>query len=457
MSDQKSKASELTGKKINKAGDESPAQNDLDMIKGIIAESRGLNMGYDSLIGTNEGHKDQPEFDPARFAEDYDFKIDKSQRSGELVTTNPSLREDASEELRNNILRSCGLDPEQCRIVGRVSISSSRWTSGQYKNRAQRYRYQIEFINPMAESLAEEIEELANYKFANPEKSRKGNDKVLNLILADMQLGKSDNGGTEGIVERIATSLAEFKRRIEVEKPAAVVLHFAGDCVEGTSSQSGKNLGWQTHLTITEQIRVLRRIYQVTVKMLAPVSPELHLIGVGGNHDEAMRQPINSKAGDNWAVECMIAAEDSVNEASALTDGMYDHVKFHYPAPNRSYVTVKVRKSTFLVAHGHQWKRGKSIDWWKQHAFSMQPGAMANFLIHGHEHEAYIRCTGGGVPAHKGANHGASLARTVICGKSSEGASDWFDDFSPGVAGVATPGGTYFVTEGTTWRDYSIF
>lgn len=436
------------------------SRNSLSSVLDILNEVKSVEsktLTYSEALDPGTKSGDNPAFDAQTFADQYDFVRHEDGRSATLDSYVPNLASTDPEtsDLRRSILIDCGLDPDQCRIVGGVSISSSKWTNQGHKNRAQRYRYTIEFINPMVHDITEDIawaleerliksidDGLPASRRVVADKSATG-DRVMNLVLADLQVGKTDGGGTEGIVERVSASIAEFARQVIIEKPDAVAMFWPGDLCEGNVSQNGKNMGYQTHLTITEQVRVLQRIIGHAVKVVAPYCPELHVIVVNGNHDEAQRNPINTKAGDGWATEVTRIVSDKFQEISAETNGKYDHVHFHCPPDNRSYVTVTVKKSTYLVVHGHQWrKRGQvgALDWWKNHAFNMGSGAMAHFMIHGHQHTSQFYQDG---------------PRTVCCAASSDGGSDWFDNLNPG-SSVIGPGGSMFTSEGPKWSNYSI-
>ena len=412
-------------------------------------------LSYQDSLATT-GPRPTAEFDVSEFQrkntpEPAHSYTEKNGR-GYIETSVSNLTKPDQIDLRRQILTECGLDPDECRIVGRVSISRSRWTSGANVNHAKRYRYQVEFTNPMVEDLLAEVAILSDVERFTPPPRTNGN-RVAVLVLADTQIGKADNGGTEGIMERIGATLNAFRKKVIAERPDAVALFYPGDCIEGNQSQGGKNMGPGTHLTISEQTRVFRRVVEASVKLLAPVSPELHVGTVNGNHDEAQRIPVSTKEGDGWATEMAIAAEDSIrnandtvkelwaqNEDGGEVVGPYDHVHFHYPADHRAYMVVEIKDSSFLVSHGHKWRRGKAGDWWTKHAISMTPGAMSQFLIHGHEHSAYFTQLG----AH----------RTIVCAPTMEGGSDWYDGVYPGIA--CRRGGSYFIASGGDWENYSI-
>lgn len=440
-----------------------------DINKVVQDIARGTHtLSYVQSIAAPDSTQSEPKFSPKDFTgRPHNYKFFENKTGAFIETTDPSLKankgDEESQNLRNKILESCGLDPEQCRIVGRVSVSNSRWTSGENTNKAQRYRYQIEFVNPEVDDLNERLNFVAENRVVETlKRHRKAEDRraaestsgkppkgikvgkgnrVANLILADAQLGKADGYGTQGIVDLFGEVVAQFAKKVLVEKPDAVAVFMPGDCIEGNQSQGGRNMGFNTELTITEQNRVLGRVMDSIVRTIAPLVPEFHLTVVNGNHDQAQRAPINTKAGDGWATEQAIALQYNLDQAKKFDSvNTYNHVQIHYPAPNRHYVTVQVKDSIYLVSHGHTWPRGKAEQWMKTHCYNMGPGAMAQFLIHGHEHTASFL---------------SRPPRTLICAPAMDGGSDWLDGSMPGL--VQLSGGSYFVSDGANWRDYTIF
>lgn len=79
---------------------------------------------------------------------------------------------------------------------------------------------------------------------------------------AAMDQGMADGDGSRGtvdcIVQSIENGVAAFKQARRKEA-AFAHLTFLGDCMEGFVSQRVKN-AWRTELTLTEQLRLTRRL-----------------------------------------------------------------------------------------------------------------------------------------------------------------------------------------------------
>lgn len=209
---------------------------------------------------------------------------------------------------------------------------------------------------------------------------------VFHFLAGDLQLGKMDGDGTDGIVDRVIQSIdsavLEFKRLRRQRNLGIAHLVWLGDCGEGNQSQGGRNM-WRTELTVTEQYRLFRRLKLYAIDQFAPLVETLEDDTLNGNHDDVQRQ-VTTRADDGHATESAIALKDALE----LNPAAYGHVKMFVPNKDESYITRQIGSSTFTMAHGHQWSRGKSMSWWAGQSFNWQAPGAAHFLLHGHEHTA---------------------------------------------------------------------
>jgi len=319
-----------------------------------------------------------------------------------------------------------GDDP--VRIVGSPRISKwmtydERWLSS--------YRFNIE---PVHDSRIEDLYALIKKHKAH--KAVGAGTSVFNFHAGDLQLGKVDEGGSDGIVDRYLAAVdnakAEFKAMRRLRNIGPINLMFPGDCLEGNQSQNGRNF-WRTDLTITEQIRVFRRLLMHTVSEFAPLTDELFVRVVNGNHDEAQRFQ-STRPDDGHATEAAIAVSDAI----ALNKDAYEHVTVEVPPLDQGYMTVAAGDTIFTIVHGHQWRRGQGMQWWSGHTFNGgNPGA-AHILAHGHWHAWDVETTGN---------------RTRICGSTFEGASKWFQE---NTGGTARKGALVYTTSAGTVAGLSL-
>lgn len=210
------------------------------------------------------------------------------------------------------------------------------------------------------------------------------------VALGDLQLGKVDGDGVEGTVNRfragIDQAIDQLKALRKRKAIGPVFLVHLGDCIEGFVSQGGAN-SWRTSLTLTEQVRLYRRLLLEQVKAFAPIAENITLVGVPGNHDEANR-PLHTY-GDSWAIDGV----EQVADAMALA-GNYEHVTTIVPKRDELTVTFDAAGTILAAAHGHQFPRGDWAKWWAGQSHGRQPVGEADLLLAGHLHHLNITSQG---------------------------------------------------------------
>lgn len=339
---------------------------------------------------------------PAGIEAEHKPRVEFDGRTG-FVQTGPMDRAPQPAEYEA-ILLDAGLDPKSVRIIGNPRISRWQRWDGQW---LESYRFQV---GPATVATPEDLIGIINgYKPHEPKNLGTG---VFNFQASDLQIGKCDNGGSSGIIDAYLASVERavkiYKARRKSESLGIAHLMYPGDCLEGNQSQAGKNM-WRTDLTITEQMRVFRRLMLFTVEQFAPLCDELLLDVVNGNHDDAQREPVKTRPDDGHATEQAIALSDALE----LNKNAFGHVQVRVPDIDRSFMTVPVGDSVFTILHGHQFRRGKAMVWWQEQAFHGQNPAGAHFLIHGHYHTFEVETT---------AN------RTRIASSTFDGGSNYYRD-----------------------------
>lgn len=232
---------------------------------------------------------------------------------------------------------------------------------------------------------------------------------VYNWIAGDLQLGKQDGDGSEGIVDALARSIeaaaADFKALRKVRPLGIVHLAWLGDCGEGNQSQNGRNM-WRTDLTVTEQYRIFRRMMLYAIDTFAPLVESVESDTVNGNHDEVQRFQA-TREDDGHATESAIALRDALE----LNPTAYGHVKVFVPNRDEATITRPVGDTIMTMTHGNKWARGKAFDWWAGQSLNWQSPGASSMLLHGHEHQFHVN---------------AKRERTVICCPSFESESTWW-------------------------------
>lgn len=300
-----------------------------------------------------------------------------------------------------------------------------------------RYRFAVE---PSLSTVS--IDELlARVKRAKPAgRKPPAGERAFLVAMGDLQIGKQDGDGPAGTVDRVVASIdAQAARLKELRRAGRQVgtVHLAwlGDCVEGFTSQGGAS-AWRTSLTMTEQVRIVRRLMLHQVETFRPLAERIVLSSIPGNHDEPQRF---GKAGitrydDSWAVEAAIQVADAL----ALNRPAYGHVSIVTPARDELTLTLDVAGTTVGLAHGHQMRPGRALSWWAEQAHGMQPIGEATVLLTGHLHHLVV-------------NQGGP--KTHIQTPAYEAESTWWRHRT---GQVAPTGAVTLVVGGGTWADLAV-
>jgi predicted phosphodiesterase len=331
----------------------------------------------------------------------------------------------------NELLESFGYDPKEVRIAG--TLKTSRWQ--QREDGEWLHSYKFSLAPASTSNIDDLLASINRRKTTKPEPT--DNSMPFHWLAGDLQLGKIDGDGTQGILDRVCQSIErgvqEYKR-IRRFRPIGVVHQaWLGDCMEGNVSQGGKNM-WRTELTITEQYRLFRRLMLYAIDQFAPLVERLEVDVVNGNHDEAQRMPVSTRSDDGHATEAAIAVADAI----LLNKQSYGHVKLFVPNKDESMITREIGDSIFTHIHGHQIAKGKSFDWWSKQALNLQSAGASQFLLRGHEHEFHIH---------------SKKDRTEICVPTFESKSQYWVDRH---GDLAKTGALIMVTDKHEFMDLAI-
>lgn len=211
-------------------------------------------------------------------------------------------------------------------------------------------------------------------------------DDTFAVLWSDFQGGKFESD--------LEVSMAKFKDCMiqaanDFMQSGMANVHLAGlgdDC-EGIVSQGGKNM-WRTTLTITEQVRLMRRLYLWVIDLFLDAGAQkITAVTVASNHGQAQRVPVETRADDDWGIEAMV----SVAEALEINPDRYGNVHIYVPGPDEANVTLELSGLVVAHSHGHLFYKGnntiKSVfDWWQGCTFSGLPEGQATLLVTGHGH-----------------------------------------------------------------------
>ena len=279
-----------------------------------------------------------------------------------------------------------GLDADDWTIT---RARSSRWqqrSTGQEPIwlEASRIEFEPRAVVRAAVADAEKIiSQIAKWRPRTPPPRNKCS---LWVPVGDTQIGKIEGGGTTATVERFLDNTARMVHRQKTIKAEHVWLPWLGDCIEGVVSQKGKVRG-RLDLSITKQLRVLRRLQMAQIKVFAPVADIITLVGIPGNHDETTRD-LFTEGTDSWALEALATVDTAIGENPELRD----RVKFLYPDDDTLTVTIDDQGQRVTMAHGHQFPVSKSgwESWWDEQIRARTLPGDADILLAAHRHHLVI-------------------------------------------------------------------
>ncbi|MFB8350965.1 hypothetical protein [Streptomyces niveus] len=300
-----------------------------------------------------------------------------------------------NESAATSVLQGQGLDTSEWTVTG---LRSSEWTMA---NGSTGVSTRFTFARKCASvadrrpALDELLEAIHAHTFPKIAGMPHG-DHAYIVALGDMQFGKIDGDGVEGTLKRTvdcidkaAALLRNYRTRFDIDH---VHIAWLGDHIEGFVSQGGANT-WRTQLTLNEQIRLTRRVMLHALLTFAPLVRRLTMAAVPGNHGEAVRFMGKgvTRYDDSHDTESLIAVKD----AADLNPDRFSHVEFYVPDTDELTVVVECSGTVVAHAHGHQWRPGKHLDWWKGQAFNRESAMhQADLLLAGHLHHEHVDSDG---------------------------------------------------------------
>lgn len=290
-----------------------------------------------------------------------------------------------NEEVTNaeDLLVEFDLDPKDWIVV---SVRRSKWEGGRAGEWLNSYRVSLKprgFRGQMLDptELEKEIK-----KWRPPRGAKPATGELTALYaVGDTQWGKDAGDGTEGTVRRVRHALSEaLARQQEIKKRGVgpIAIPQMGDCIEGVVSQGGKIAG-RLDLDLTSQIRVGRRVLLEWVKAFAPLTNELIIPVVPGNHDESHRQLITDPM-DSFQVEIVQQVLDICQENPDLA-----HVKGRFPERDNSTLAVNHSGTMVGYAHGHQMRNAEKF--LSGHALGDTDFGRAELYVTAHYHHYAVK------------------------------------------------------------------
>lgn len=291
----------------------------------------------------------------------------------------------------DDIIRHLGYDPAVYEIVEPVKVSS--WDVQTTDGTQQLWSYKAGIRLRSSQVATIDYDDLIReVKRHRPMKEMVvDGDLTMIVCLADWQIGKHDNDGVKGTIERIMQMIDDVERRIRDLKLigrniAKLIIIGMGDMIEGCDGNYASQI-WNVELNRREQIRVTRRLIYMAITRWAKLVPAVTVTCVPGNHGENRK---DGKAFTNPGDNDDVAVFEIIAEVLAENPKAYGHVEFHIPE-NETNITFNIGGTIIGFTHGHITKGGgtpqaKIKSWWEDQTFAHRPVGDAQILVTAHYH-----------------------------------------------------------------------
>lgn len=344
----------------------------------------------------------------------------------------------------DELLRVWDLDPARYEVIEPVQYRA--WDTNIGAGETKRLYYYRATVRSRTATVRADVDSLiAEVKRHKPsKKAAPTGDVAFVLALADLQAGKPDGDGTEGMTRRFLAAIDGAEVRIKELRKAGrpigpIYMLGLGDLIENCAGFYPMQT-FGAELNRRDQLKLVRRLIMHAVRRLAPLTERMVVACVGGNHGENRNETgaAYTSFGDNDDV----AVFESVAEACAENPEAYGHVSFVIPN-NDLTLTLDICGTIVGLAHGHQFRKGstpqaKALEWWKGQAHGLQPVGDATLLLSGHYHFLSIVQDG---------------RKCAIQCPSLDGGSEWFKN----TTGADSPPGLLTLTVGARgWDDLRI-
>ncbi len=326
-------------------------------------------------------------------------------QTGEIVARfDEAMPDDAVTKRLGEFLAEWGFDPDQF-VIEDDRIEIRTWDAIISRGETRRFYYYKARIRrrPKRENLERLVAEIRRHRPVK--RPGTGGEWTYVVALADWQLGKADEGGTERVVQRVLAGIdavvADLRQaRKDGWRIGRLVAAGLGDLVEGCTGQYPAQ-EWSVELDRRTQVKVARRLLLKALQTWVPLVDETTVVCVPGNHGEnRQRGRAFTTPGDNDDV----AVFEQVMEILAANPERYGHIEWHIPGDDLT-VTVDLDGLVVGFAHGHQARGGgaglqhtKLWNWWKNQAHGRSLIGDADVLVTGHYH--YLAVTENGARTH---------------------------------------------------------
>jgi predicted phosphodiesterase len=293
-----------------------------------------------------------------------------------------------------DVLRKWDLDPNEYQVIEPVLFNSWGGEDGtnnrQFKAKVIRRVHARPDLEPLIEQALKQKPKKRNYT----------GTAVLNVVLADWQIGKADHGGVEATIERILQARdaliqrARDLRKIGREVGSLNVL-WTGDSIEGCLGHYPSQT-FAVELDRRDQVKVTRRLLTDSLQAWSKHFEEITVAAVAGNHGENLN---GGKGFTGVQDNDDLAVVEQVQEILAANPDAFGHVRFAL-AQDALTLTIPAAGWIIGITHGHVATRGANPEgklqrWWEGQAAGRQPIGDSDVLVSGHYHHLRVADWGG--------------------------------------------------------------
>lgn len=295
-----------------------------------------------------------------------------------------------NEGTAKEFLEKEGLSPDEWQVTG---FRRSEWTSPT-GDTLESVRFSFSRVAPESSSslVLPDLDDLhKSVKKAKTKKPKKVESNGLTVVgmLADPQVGKHDlNGGTERILQNLEESLDKWVDYIKTHKPEEIILLDLGDAIENFECVASEER--TNDLSLTEQLRVWRRVFWSWIYTAASLAPKVKVASVPSNHCQVRRG--KNRMGhpdDDYGIEILTQVADM----ASVYPEKYGHVEFYTPQGYSESLTItSVSGKVVGAAHGHQVSKPDALEGWlARQALGENPVSYADLVAFGHFHHLTVR------------------------------------------------------------------
>lgn len=285
----------------------------------------------------------------------------------------------------DQFLIDAGFDPSEITIVG--TPRTSRW---------QRYdgswltSYRFQFRKTAVQiDLPALMQAVKRTKPSTPKPV--ASDKALVVMVADLQLGKTDHrGGVQDVVARTMQAFDRVEAKVKSGKYERVIIADMGDVVENFGNQANEQQTFTNDLSLMQQVDLAATLLWDLLKRVSKHCTDVTFATIASNHCQfrISKQQVGKPGLDDWGIAI-------AQQLARLSKEVGLPVRVLVPEPHDESLAVDVFGDGFHVLglwHGHQAARPEQVpEWWRKQAFGQQPVAGATIGLTGHFHHLRVQ------------------------------------------------------------------